>query len=394
MGKIISDRFSSGRMLFIFLMICYTEDSKYEEEILLDMHLEQEKIEQALLHLGEIKAPTSAMEEFFHGKTLLITGGGGSVGGALCRQLALCQPRKIVLVDMYENNAYLLAHELRQRFPGFPVTIEIGSVCDAERMREIFMKHRPQVVCHAAAHKHVPLMEEAPGEAIRNNVFGTYTALNAASEAGVERFLLISTDKAVDPSSIMGCTKRLAELVTLCHKGSTRCTAVRFGNVLNSAGSVIPLFRQQIALGGPVTITGKEMRRFFMSLGEAAQLVLTALSQADGGDIFMLDMGEQLSIDLLARALIREQGLVPERDIEIAYLEPRPGEKMEEQLSEDGEEFLPAGSRLRCCKHPLKPMDASALLEPLREIMVMSDDKAKEALFEFTRRWSNKGVNA
>lgn len=360
----------------------------------MNMQLEQEKIELALTRLGEVKAPTSAMEDFFRGKTLLITGGGGSVGGALCRQLALCQPRKIVLVDIYENNAYLLAHELRQRFPGFPVTIEIGSVCDGERMREIFRKHTPQIVCHAAAHKHVPLMEDAPGEAIRNNVFGTYTVLQAAGEAGVSRFLLISTDKAVDPSSIMGCTKRLAELVTLCYQGPTRCTAVRFGNVLNSAGSVIPLFRQQIALGGPVTITGREMRRFFMSLGEAAQLVLTALSQADGGDIFMLDMGEQLSIDLLARALIREQGLVPERDIEIAYLDPRPGEKMEEQLAEDGENFVPAGDRLRCCKHPLKPLDASALLEPLREIAALPDEQAKEELFKFTRRWSSKGVNA
>ena len=360
----------------------------------MNTQLEQQKIEQALQQLGEIKAPTPAMENFFKGKTLLITGGGGSVGGALCRQLALCKPKKIVLVDMYENNAYLLAHELRQRFPGFPVSIEIGSVCDKERMQEIVKKHSPQIICHAAAHKHVPLMEEAPGEAIRNNVFGTYTVLEAASEVGVSRFLLISTDKAVDPSSIMGCTKRLAELVTLCHKGSIRCTAVRFGNVLNSAGSVIPLFRQQIALGGPVTITGKEMRRFFMSLGEAAQLVLTALSQADGGDIFMLDMGEQLSIDLLARALIREQGLVPERDIEIAYLDPRPGEKLEEQLAEDGEEFIPVGNRLRCCKHPLKPLDASALLEPLKKIAALPDDQAKEELFKFTRRWSKKGVNA
>lgn len=358
----------------------------------MDIRQEQEKIARALERLDEVKTPTPLMEQFFRGKTLLITGGGGSVGGALCRQLALCRPEKIVLLDMYENNAYLLIHELKQRFPELKLALEIGSVCDRSRMDEVLARYRPQIICHAAAHKHVPLMEESPGEAIRNNVFGTHTVLQAAEKAGVSRFLLISTDKAVDPSSVMGCSKRMAELITLCHQGQLCCCAVRFGNVLNSAGSVIPLFRQQIALGGPVTITGREMRRFFMSLGEAAQLVLTALAMAKGGEIFMLDMGEQLSIDLLARALIRQQGLVPERDIEIRYLDPRPGEKLMEQLAEDGEDFVPAGDWLRCCAHPPRPQSGEDLLTPLREIAALPPVRAGAELRRFTRSW--KGAKA
>lgn len=354
----------------------------------MNVQTEKERIAQALKRLEEVPAPTPAMEDFFRGKSVLITGGGGSVGGALCRQLALCRPSRIILLDIYENNAYLLAHELRQRYPELDVSLEIGSVCDQRRVEEVLDRWKPQIVCHAAAHKHVPMMEAAPAEAIRNNVLGTSTVLQAACRTGAAHFLLISTDKAVEPTSIMGCTKRLAELLTLCASGETRCTAVRFGNVLNSAGSIIPLFRQQIALGGPVTVTGREMRRYFMSLGEAAQLVLLALCQAEGGDIFMLEMGEQLSIDLLARALIEEQGLTPERDMEIRYLPPRPGEKLKEQLAGEGEEFVEVGSRLRRCVHPLRPQSPQEVLAPLREIMDLSPEETARRLRQLTWRWS------
>lgn len=354
----------------------------------MDMQRDKQRIAQALRQLEEVWTPTPAMEEFFGDKSVLITGGGGSVGGALCRQLALCHPSRIVLLDIYENNAYLLVHELKQRHPGLSVALEIGSICDQRRIEEVMARWKPDILCHAAAHKHVPMMEEAPVEAIQNNVFGTYTVLQAASQAGTSHFLLISTDKAVQPTSIMGCTKRMAELITLCQAGETRCTAVRFGNVLNSAGSIIPLFRQQIALGGPVTVTGREMRRYFMSLGEAAQLVLTALCRAKGGDIFMLDMGEQLSIDLLARALIEQQGLTPDKDIEIRYLPPRPGEKLKEQLAGDGEAFETVGERLRRCAHPAKPRDAWELLDPLREMITLPPKQAAEQLRQLTSQWN------
>lgn len=353
-------------------------------------HDEQQRIIQILRQIDEIPEPDAAVKQFFADRTVLITGGGGSVGSTLCRQLAYCAPRRLILVDIYENNAYLLLHRLRQQHPQLKLELEIGSVADKERMEEIFERWRPEIVCHAAAHKHVPLMERAPGEAIRNNVIGTWQMLEAASHWGSKHFLLISTDKAVEPSSVMGCTKRLAELLTLSRQAEgLRCSAVRFGNVLNSAGSVIPLFRQQITLGGPVTITGKEMRRYFMTLGQAGSLVLTALALSQGRDIFMLEMGQQLSIDLLARALIEEQGLVPDQDIQILYTDPRPGEKLAEQLAEERENFQPVSAGLRRYGVSVVP-DANRILQALTPLFSLPHAEAACRLKEITAEFSEK----
>ncbi len=352
----------------------------------MERQAEMQRIKALLRQMGETPVPTPEMAGFFAGKTVLITGGGGSIGGALCRRLAKCGIKKLVLFDMYENNAYLLEKELALIAPELPTAVEIGSVCDCKRIDETFCRHQPEIVCHAAAHKHVPLMESSPGEAIRNNIFGAKTVLDAAEKCS--HFLLISTDKAVAPSSIMGCSKRLAELVVLGSRGNNRRTAVRFGNVLDSAGSILPLFRQQIALGGPVTITGKEMRRYFMSLPQAAGLVLSALIKSAGGDLFMLEMGEQLSIDLLARALIEGQGLVPDQDIAIRYLPPRPGEKLLEQLSEPDEDFQPIGEGLWRCGGLIGELDLEGMLSELQKIADMPAEKAAAALRQFTKEQS------
>lgn len=356
----------------------------------MERQAEMQRIRTLLQQMKETPAPTPEMTGFFAGKTVLITGGGGSIGGALCRRLAGCGIKKLILFDMYENNAYLLERELAMLAPKLQTAVEIGSICDRRRLDELFRRHKPQIVCHAAAHKHVPLMENAPGEAIRNNIFGTKTVLDAAE--GCQSFLLVSTDKAVAPSSIMGCSKRLAELVVLGSEGKSRRTAVRFGNVLDSAGSILPLFRQQIAMGGPVTITGREMRRYFMSLPQAAGLVLSALTKSVGGDLFMLEMGEQLSIDLLARTLIEEQGLRPDKDIAIQYLPPRSGEKLSEELSEPDEDFQPAGEGLWRCAEPVKKIDTEKILAELQKIAEEPAAEAAAALRRFTHEQSDKAL--
>ncbi len=273
-------------------------------------------------------------------KTVMVTGGGGSIGSELCRQIAACRPKKLVIVDIYENSAYSIQQELVRRY-GSALDLEvcIASVRDSKKVDKLFERVRPSVVFHAAAHKHVPLMEDAPEEAVKNNVFGTYNVALSAEKYGAERFVLISTDKAVNPTNVMGATKRLCEMIVqaLAQKSATKFVAVRFGNVLGSNGSVIPLFKEQIAAGGPVTVTHPEIVRYFMTISEAVHLVLEAGAMGNGGDIFVLDMGNPVRILDLAENLIKLSGFIPYRDIEIKFTGLRPGEKLYEELLMDEE---------------------------------------------------------
>lgn len=267
-------------------------------------------------------------------RVVLVTGGGGSIGGELCRQIAAHSPRKLIILDIYENNAYEIQQELIRRYPELNLVVLIGSVRNTNRVNSIFETYRPEIVYHAAAHKHVPLMEDSPNEAIKNNVMGTYKIATAADRYGVDRFVLISTDKAVNPANVMGASKRICEMIVqmMNRKSGTNFVAVRFGNVLGSNGSVIPLFKQQIAEGGPVTVTDPEIIRYFMTIPEAVSLVLQAGAYARGGEIFVLDMGEPMKILDLAVNLIKLSGYRPGEDIEIRFTGLRPGEKMYEEL--------------------------------------------------------------
>ena len=287
-----------------------------------------------LLGRTQVCTDNSAIRAKIQGRTVLVTGGGGSIGSELCRQLAAMEPALLIIFDIYENNAYDIQMELRRRYPELNLLVLIGSVRDEERVRFVFERYRPDVVCHAAAHKHVPLMEDSPAEAIKNNVFGTYKVAKAAGDFGTELFILISTDKAVNPTNVMGATKRLCEMViqSMNGLGRTNYIAVRFGNVLGSNGSVIPLFRKQIAAGGPVTVTDKRVTRFFMTIPEAVSLILQAGAFAKNGEVFVLDMGSPVRIDDMARKMIRLSGFEPDVDIKIEYTGLRPGEKLYEEL--------------------------------------------------------------
>ncbi len=286
-----------------------------------------------LLGRDSVKLDTRAIEGFLGGKTVLVTGGGGSIGSELCRQIARYAPKKLIILDIYENNAYDIQQELLRKHPALDLGVEIASVRDKEKIYELFAFYRPEVVFHAAAHKHVPLMETAPEEAVKNNVFGTYHVVRAAEKFGVRRVVMISTDKAVNPTNTMGATKRLCEMILQSRvNSSTEFCAVRFGNVLGSNGSVVPLFKRQIEAGGPVTLTDKRIVRYFMTIPEAAQLVLEAGAMAQRGQIFVLDMGEPVKILTLAENLIRLSGLEPYRDIAIEEIGLRPGEKLYEEL--------------------------------------------------------------
>jgi FlaA1/EpsC-like NDP-sugar epimerase len=273
-------------------------------------------------------------------KTVLVTGGGGSIGSELCRQIAANKPKRLIILDIYENNAYDIQNELKINYPELDLVVLIGSVRDSRRVNHLFETYRPQIVYHAAAHKHVPLMEDSPNEAIKNNVFGTLKTVRAADKYGAERFVLISTDKAVNPTNIMGASKRMCEMIVQAYNklSSTDYVAVRFGNVLGSNGSVVPLFKRQIEYGGPVTVTDPSIIRYFMTIPEAVSLVLQAGAQAKGGEIFVLDMGEPVKIVDLAENLIRLSGFTPYVDIDIKFTGLRPGEKKYEELlmSEEG----------------------------------------------------------
>ncbi len=292
-----------------------------------------------LLERDPISLDNAPISEDLKGKVVMVTGGGGSIGSELCRQILRYRPEHLLILDIYENTTYILEQELRETYPDQKLDVLIASVRDKKRLFEIFETYRPSYVFHAAAHKHVPLMEESPAEAIKNNVFGTYYVALCAEQYGAKRFVMISTDKAVNPTNVMGATKRLCEMVVqaFAKSGRTQFVAVRFGNVLGSNGSVVPFFQKQIKKGGPVTVTHPEITRFFMTIPEAAQLVLQAASYAKGGEIFVLDMGKPVKIRDLAERMIRLSGYEPGVDIEIKYTGLRPGEKLYEELLMDEE---------------------------------------------------------
>ncbi len=278
---------------------------------------------------------------YLNGETVLVTGAGGSIGSEICRQILRFSPAKLILFDIYENNVYDLVNDLNREYgPNIPVDTYIGSVRDYGRLDKIFGKEKPGVVFHAAAHKHVPLMEDSPGEAVKNNVFGTYNVVRACDCHQVKNFVLISTDKAVNPTNVMGTTKRMAEMIVQAFstQSKTKYVAVRFGNVLGSNGSVVPLFKRQIAQMGPITVTHPEVTRFFMTIPEASRLVIQAGAMAKGGEIFILDMGAPVKIADLARNMIRLSGYTPDVDIKIEYVGLRPGEKLYEELLQSVEE--------------------------------------------------------
>jgi FlaA1/EpsC-like NDP-sugar epimerase len=287
-----------------------------------------------LLGRDPIELDNKNIKNLIKDKTILVTGGGGSIGSELCRQIIKYKPQNLVILDIYENTLYDIERELEADYPTANIKAIIGSVRDKERLEEVFNKYKPNVVFHAAAHKHVPLMETSPLEAIHNNVFGTYNVVNCADKFGVEKFVLISTDKAVNPTNIMGASKRVCEMIvqTKNKTSKTDFVAVRFGNVLGSNGSVIPLMKKQIEKGGPVTVTHKEITRYFMTIPEAVQLILQAVTYAKGGEIFVLDMGEPVKIYDLAVSLIRLMGYEPNVDIPIIITGLRPGEKLYEEL--------------------------------------------------------------
>lgn len=322
-----------------------------------------------LLGRDPVETNLESVLQYVQNKRVLITGGGGSIGSELCRQIAAHHPALLIVVDIYENSVYDIQQELKRDYPELNLVVLIGSVRNTHRINSIFEKYHPELVYHAAAHKHVPLMESSPNEAIKNNVFGTLNTAKAASENGCRRFILISTDKAVNPTNIMGASKRICEMIiqTLNMTSKTEFVAVRFGNVLGSNGSVIPLFRKQIEEGGPVTVTDKNIIRYFMTIPEAVSLVLQAGAYAKGGEIFVLDMGEPMRIDDLARNLIKLSGLKPDEDIKIEYTGLRPGEKLYEELLMAEEGLQKTAHEKIFIGKPLK-FDREEFLKQLQEL--------------------------
>jgi len=296
-----------------------------------------------LLGREPAKLDTAAINDYIQNKVVAITGAGGSIGSEMCRQVAKFNPARLVLIEQAENPLFHIENELRKNFPKLNISVYICDIFDRERVDKVFAKERPAAVFHAAAHKHVPLMELNPTEAVKNNIFGTKNCADAAGKHGCQKFVMISTDKAVNPTSVMGCSKRIAEMYIqgLSSPSGTQYVTVRFGNVLGSNGSVVPLFKEQIARGGPVTVTHPEMRRYFMTIPEASQLVMQAAAIGKGGEIFLLDMGEPVKIVDLARDLITLSGYTPGEDIEITFSGMRPGEKLFEELSLEGEDMTP-----------------------------------------------------
>lgn len=377
-----------------------------------------------LLGRDTIKVNMEEIFQYLKGKVILVTGGGGSIGSELCRQIAAHEPKQLIIFDIYENNAYDIEQELRRKYPELNLKVLIGSVRDSKRINQVFETYKPQIVYHAAAHKHVPLMETSPNEAIKNNVVGTYKTAYAALKNGTERFVLISTDKAVNPTNIMGASKRLCEMVIqsmdkisksghtewlpFLHehadkhvngqmvpdpedhmavnteenavaqgKGKTDFVAVRFGNVLGSNGSVIPLFKKQIENGGPVTVTHPDIIRYFMTIPEAVSLVLQAGTYAKGGEIFVLDMGEPMKIDTLARNLIKLSGYKPDEDIRVVYSGLRPGEKLFEEKLMAEEDLERTENELIHIGKPI-PFDTKEFFGQLEELAMASYENSEE----------------
>jgi FlaA1/EpsC-like NDP-sugar epimerase len=299
-----------------------------------------------LLGRERVELKTDEIKALLHGQRVLVTGAGGSIGSELCRQIVSYEPETLVLVERSETQMFQIEQELARAGFGGVITPEVADILDVPRMKRILNRHRPQILFHAAAHKHVPLMEAQPEEALRNNTLGTMDLANAAQEAEVEQFVFISTDKAINPTSVMGASKRLAEVYLQAldeASGSTRFLAVRFGNVLGSSGSVVPIFREQIAAGGPVTVTHPDVQRYFMLTSEAVGLVLQSAAMSQSGGIFVLDMGTPLKIADLARQMIELSGFVPDEEIEIEFIGLRPGEKLFEEIHLDREEFSSTG---------------------------------------------------
>lgn len=322
-----------------------------------------------LLGREPVETNLESIAGYVKNKVVLVTGGGGSIGSELCRQIAANRPKMLIIFDIYENNAYDIQQELRAKYPHMHMEVLIGSVRNTNRVDQVFEKYRPDIVYHAAAHKHVPLMEDSPNEAIKNNVFGTYKTALAADKYGAKKFVLISTDKAVNPTNIMGASKRMCEMIVqgLNRHSSTDFVAVRFGNVLGSNGSVIPLFKKQIEAGGPVTVTDKNIIRYFMTIPEAVSLVLQAGAYAKGGEIFVLDMGEPVKIDDLARNLIKLSGYVPDEDIRIEYTGLRPGEKLYEEILMDEEGLTDTENELIHIGKPIE-FDENTFFDKLEKL--------------------------
>ena len=317
--------------------------------------------------------------DYVHGKTVLVTGGGGSIGSELCRQIAMHEPKKLIIFDIYENNAYEVQNELRKFHPDLDLDVQIGSIRDKERVMSLFETFRPNLVFHAAAHKHVPLMEESTHDAVKNNIFGTRNVALAADRYKAEKMVLISTDKAVRPTNVMGATKRVCEMIIQCmaQRSDTVFAAVRFGNVLGSNGSVIPIFRRQIAEGGPVTVTHPDIIRYFMTIPEAVSLVLQCGAMAKGGEIFLLDMGEPVRIRELAENMIRLSGFKPGEDIKIVYTGLRPGEKLYEELLID-DENIQKTAREGIFAASLPAEDESRLHEQLQRMETLLEDSGSD----------------
>lgn len=371
-----------------------------------------------LLGREQVKLDLEPVFEFLHGKSVMVTGGGGSIGSELCRQIASHSPGRLIIFDIYENNAYDIQNELKKKYPELDLVVLIGSVRDSGRLQAVFSQYKPDVVYHAAAHKHVPLMEDSPCEAIKNNAIGTYKTAYAAMRNNCERFILISTDKAVNPTNIMGASKRLCEMVIqtfdymikhhrendllklsahmdsgassesslpddFCAK--TQYVAVRFGNVLGSNGSVVPLFRKQIAAGGPVTVTHPDIVRYFMTIPEAVSLVLQAGVMGEGSEIFVLDMGSPVKIDTLARNLIKLSGFKPDVDIKIEYTGLRPGEKLYEEKLMAEEGLKTTANKLIHIGMPIA-FDNNEFLSDMKELVINSHSENEALLIDSVKR--------
>ena len=348
-----------------------------------------------LLGRKPVNLDTPELQRFLAGKVVLVTGAGGSIGSEICRQSMKFCPRRLMLVERAENALFEIDRELRQQWVGADVRPCVADVCDVRRIGEIFDAERPDVVFHAAAHKHVPMMELNPGEAVKNNVFGTKIVADAAVAAGCDAFVMVSTDKAVNPTNVMGATKRCAELyVQSLNQNATRFVAVRFGNVLGSSGSVVPIFKQQIALGGPVTVTHPDMRRYFMTIPEASQLVMQAGAIGKGGEIFVLDMGEPIRILDLAEELIRRSGLRVGDDIVIEFSGIRPGEKLYEELANDNEQTRPTShAKIRVWELPTASgAQVARMLDLLSDVTDAPRERVVQALRQVVAEYRPEGA--
>ena len=343
-----------------------------------------------LLGREQIQVDLDSIMGYVMNKVILVTGGGGSIGSELCRQIAEKNPKQLIIFDIYENSAYDIQQELIKKYPDLDLKVLIGSVRNTNRVNQIFEKYHPDIVYHAAAHKHVPLMEESPNEAIKNNVLGTWKVADAADKYGTGKFVMISTDKAVNPTNIMGATKRICEMIVQAYnsKSKTEFVAVRFGNVLGSNGSVIPLFKKQIAAGGPVTVTHPDIIRYFMTIPEAVSLVLQAGAYAKGGAIFVLDMGEPVKILDLAKNLIRLSGYIPGEDIKIEFTGLRPGEKLYEEMLMAEEGLKQTKNKLIHIGEPIE-FDEEEFFKELEELAVESKDELSN---EEIKEWVKKLV--